>query len=157
MDINATLLVEMIIFLIFFMVTKHYIWPPIIQALDERKALIDKGLKQADEARQKLEQADKETKSALNKAALEANKIILNAQKEAQSIVNKTKKTCQERLNKLDKELEVQAEQAQKKAQKKIEGEMLAVATKICLKALAGSLDQKTASRLIETQTSTEN
>ena len=157
MDINATLLVEMIIFLIFFMVTKHYIWPPIIQALDERRALIDRGLKQADEARQKLEHTDKETKSAINKASLQANKIILNAQKEAQNIINRTKKTCQERLNKLDKELEVQTQQAQKKAQKKIEGEMLAIATKVCLKALAGSLDQKTASRLIETQTSAEN
>lgn len=157
MDINATLLVEMIIFLVFFMVTKHYIWPPILHALDERRALINKGLKQADEARQKLEQADKESLSTISKATQQAQKIVLSAQKEAQSLINETKKTCQDRLNRLDRELEIQTEQAQKKAQKRIEGEMLAIATKICQKALAGSLDQKAASRLIETQISTES
>ena len=49
------------------------------------------------------------------------------------------------------------SEQRGSRSEKKIEGEMLAIATKVCLKALAGSLDQKTASRLIETQTSAEN
>ena len=57
MDINATLLVEMIIFLLFVLITKHYIWPPIIGVLDERRDIIQKGLQQADQAKSELAKA----------------------------------------------------------------------------------------------------
>ena len=69
MDINATLLVEMVIFLLFFLLTKQYIWPPIIQVLDDRRATIEKGLRQADEAKAELAKAEKKAEETIHKAA----------------------------------------------------------------------------------------
>ena len=157
MDINATLLVEMVIFLVFFMITKHFIWPPIINVLDERREIISSGLKQADEARRELANAQQEAEAIIHKAAAEAKYMIHEAQKEAEVILSQTKKTCQQRLNALDKELGAKVLQAEKNAKKNIQGEMLQIATALCQKVLANSIDQKTMSQLIETQTKAEN
>ena len=44
MDINATLLVQMITFAIFVWFTMKFVWPPIMQAMKEREAKIAEGL-----------------------------------------------------------------------------------------------------------------
>ena len=152
MDINATLLVEMVIFLLFFLLTKHFIWPPIVQVLDERRATIEKSLRQADQAQQDLAQAEQAAQEKIHQAAHKAKEIIDNAQKEAIILLNNTKKSCQDRLAKLDIELEQKTKQAHQRAKKKIETEMLQVATVLCQKALDASLDQQTITRLIESQ-----
>ena len=157
MDINATLLIEMIIFLIFFMITKHYIWPPIIKALDARREIINTGLKQADEARHKLSKASEDAEVIIHEAAAKAKQIIQEAQREATEMVSEAQKACHARLNKLDKELEAKRLQAEKRAQKHIEDKMLILATEVCKKALAGSVDQKVATQLIEAQTGASN
>ena len=157
MDINATLLVEMVIFLLFFLLTKQYIWPPIIQVLDDRRATIEKGLRQADEAKAELAKAEKKAEETIHKAASTAKEIVDTAQKEAIVIINDAKKVSQERLLKLDKELEAKTAQAYKKAQKGIEEEMLTIAAELCQKALLESVDTRTATKLIEAQTRTES
>tara|TARA_B100001989_G_C24545621_1_gene470541 strand:+ start:1543 stop:2016 length:474 start_codon:yes stop_codon:yes gene_type:complete len=157
MDINATLLIEMVIFLTFFMITKHYIWPPIVEALDARREIINTGLKKADEARHHLEKANADAEQIIHEAAVKAKKIIHDAQKEAAEMITSAQKSCHERLNKLDKELDVKRKQAEKNAQKHIESQMLALATEVCKKALVGSLDQKTTTQLIQAQTGIKN
>ena len=92
MDINATLLVEMVIFLLFFLITKHYIWPPIVTVLDERREAIQKGLQQADEAKNELAKAHEKAEDTIHLAAQKAKKVVEDAQKEATALVNETKK-----------------------------------------------------------------
>ena len=112
MDINATLLVEMVIFLLFFLLTKQYIWPPIIEVLDERRATVEKGLRQADDAKAELAKAEEKAEETIHKAASKAKEIVNTAQKEAITIINDAKKASQERLLKLDKEPAAKTKQA---------------------------------------------
>ena len=58
MFINASLIVQMIVFLILVGFTMKYVWPPIIKALDERAAKIAAVLSAADKAKAELPGAE---------------------------------------------------------------------------------------------------
>ena len=57
MNINATLLVQMIAFGALIWFTMKFIWPPLINAIDERSQKIADGLAAADKARSELASA----------------------------------------------------------------------------------------------------
>ena len=48
MNINATLIVQIVVFLGLWWFTARYVWPPITKALDERSQKIADGLAAAD-------------------------------------------------------------------------------------------------------------
>ena len=51
MSINATLIAQMIVFLILVWFTMKFVWPPMAKALDERAKKIADGLSAADKAK----------------------------------------------------------------------------------------------------------
>ena len=59
MSINATLIVQAIVFLILVLFTMKFVWPPIAKALDERAQKIADGLAAADRAQVELTSANK--------------------------------------------------------------------------------------------------
>ena len=59
MSINATLIVQMIVFAILVWFTMSFVWPPIATALDERAKKIAEGLSAADKAKSDLEAAQR--------------------------------------------------------------------------------------------------
>ena len=44
MNINLTLIVQMLVFGAFVWFTKRFVWPPLVKAMDERQAIIAEGL-----------------------------------------------------------------------------------------------------------------
>lgn len=44
MNLNATLLVQMVTFIVFALFTMKFVWPPIVKAIDERRQKIAEGL-----------------------------------------------------------------------------------------------------------------
>ena len=152
MDINATLLVEMVIFLAFLTLTKHFVWGGIIEVLDERRAIIAEGLKKADQAKNEQAETDEAVRRLLKEASNKAQQIVKEAQKEAQVLLNEAKQSCQVKLMQHEKELEALTVQIEKKAQSRIEKQMLTLATEICQKALNESVDSKVSQKMIEKQ-----
>src|SRR5271157_1325343 len=57
MNLNATLIVQAIVFIVLGWVTMKFIWPPLIRALDERRQKIADGLAAADEGTKSLTEA----------------------------------------------------------------------------------------------------
>ena len=73
MSITATLIIQMIVFLILVGVTMKYIWPPITAALDERARKVAEGLSAADKARAELASANKRIEAELGAARNDAD------------------------------------------------------------------------------------
>ena len=57
MNINATLFIQALVFFVLAWVTMKFIWPPMIQAIDERRAKIAEGLDAASRGNKSLEEA----------------------------------------------------------------------------------------------------
>ena len=91
MTINATLIAQMIVFLILIWVTMKFIWPPLTLAMDERAKRIAEGLSAAEKARKDLADADARVADEIRKARSEATGIIDKAHQQASQIIEKAK------------------------------------------------------------------
>ena len=91
MDINATLLGQMITFAIFVWFTLKFVWPMIQSSMDERKQKILDGLDAAKKGHEKLKEAESRYEVLLKKAKEQSDSIIINANKQASKILEDAK------------------------------------------------------------------
>ncbi|WP_423063272.1 F0F1 ATP synthase subunit B [Candidiatus Paracoxiella cheracis] len=96
MDINATLIVQMVVFVAFIWVTMRFIWPPVVKALEERRKKIADGLAAAEQGQKDLEHAQIKVKEMLTDAKAEASHIIEQANKRANYIIEESKAKARE-------------------------------------------------------------
>ena len=94
MNLNATLFVQYVVFFILCFVTMKFVWPPIMNALDERAKKIADGLAAADRGRAEMQAAEKRVQAQLASAGEEGQKRVLDAEKRAQMIVDEAKNTA---------------------------------------------------------------
>ena len=76
MNINLTLLGEMITFAIFVWFTMRFVWPPLMKALNERREKIAAGLAAADKSHRDLELAQHKVTELLTEAKAQAAQLI---------------------------------------------------------------------------------
>jgi F-type H+-transporting ATPase subunit b len=89
--INATLVAQMIVFLILIWFTMKFIWPPLTKAMDDRAQRISEGLSAAEKARKDLADADARVAEEIRKARAEAATIIDRAHQQANQIIEKAR------------------------------------------------------------------
>ncbi|GEC95232.1 ATP synthase subunit b [Zoogloea ramigera] len=83
MNLNATLVAQLVVFFILAWVTMKFVWPPIVKALDERAKKIADGLAAADKAKSDLAHAEKKVVEELRKARESATDVRAAAEKQS--------------------------------------------------------------------------
>ena len=91
MNLNATLIVQIIVFLALWWFTARFVWPPITRALDERSKRIADGLAAADKAKADLAAAERRVDQELQQARAGAAEVRAGAEKQAAGIVEKAR------------------------------------------------------------------
>ena len=91
MNINATLIAQIIVFLIFVWFTMKFVWPPIAKALDERTDKIAEGLAAAERGKSDFAQAEKRVAEILAEGRNQVSEMVANAEKRAAQIVDEAK------------------------------------------------------------------
>ena len=141
MNINLTLIGQMVAFLVFVAFCMRYVWPPIMAAMEERQQKIADGLAAADRASHDLELAQKEAVDRLAEAKKEAAGIVDSANKRAATVIDEAKAAAVVEADR-GKELanaEVEREKAQAKEQLMSQVSALAIAG--AEKVLAAEID----------------
>ena len=130
MSINATLIVQMIVFAILVWFTMKFIWPPITAALDERARKIADGLSAADKAKAELAQANKRVEEQLSAARTDATQRLADAERLAQSMVEEAKGRANDEGAKIIAAVRAEAEQESTKAREALREQVAALAVK---------------------------
>jgi len=94
MEINATLIGQLITFAILVWFIMKYVWPPITKAMAEREKKIAAGLEAADRSQRELEHAEHKALSIIREAKLEASHIVEQAHKRFAQIVDEAKESA---------------------------------------------------------------
>jgi F-type H+-transporting ATPase subunit b len=76
MNMNATLILQSIAMMVFVWFCMKFIWPPLLKAMDERRAKIADGLAASDRAEQALAEANQEVENQIRAAREKAGEII---------------------------------------------------------------------------------
>ena len=91
MNLNATLVAQLVVFFILAWVTMKFVWPPIVKALDERAKKIAEGLTAADKAKSDLAHAEKKVVEEMRKAREPATDVRAAAEKQAAVFVDEAR------------------------------------------------------------------
>ncbi|MGM9483009.1 F0F1 ATP synthase subunit B [Roseateles sp. NT4] len=130
MFINASLIVQMIVFLLLVGFTMKFVWPPITKALDERAAKIRDGLSAADKAKAELAGAEAQIAKELAATKAESGKLISDAEKRAAAIVDAAKGRAEEEGAKILAAAKADAEQQVSRAREALREQVAALAVK---------------------------
>lgn len=130
MNLNATLVAQMVVFFILWWVVAKFIWPPLVKALDERAKKIADGLAAADKGKAELELANKRVEQALTEARNEGAQRIADAEKRAQMSADEIKQNAQAEAARIIAQAKAEAEQQAVRARESLRDQVAVLAVK---------------------------
>jgi F-type H+-transporting ATPase subunit b len=150
MDINATLLGQMLVFGILIWFSWKFIWPPLVKAVDDRQKKIAEGLAAAERGQSELTNAHGQAQAIVNEARDKAVKIVDQAGKRSSEIVDEARGTAIAEGQRLigDAKQEITLDQARARDALRKDVAQLAVAG--ASKLLQREIDPKAHADLIE-------
>ncbi|HAF87801.1 MAG: F0F1 ATP synthase subunit B [Legionellaceae bacterium] len=150
MDINFTLIIQMLVFAAFVWFTMKFVWPPLVKAMEERQAKIADGLSAAERGRKELELAQHRAKDELRQAKSHAAEIIEKATKRANQLVDEArheaKLEAQKQAKLAHEQLQHEINQAKDALRKQVSELAVLAAERIIKK----EIDEKTNSALLD-------
>lgn len=130
MSINASLIAQLIVFLILVWFTMTFIWPPIARALDQRAQQIADGLSAADKAKADLNAANRRVEEQLSAARNETAQRLADAERLAQSMIEEAKVRANEEGAKIVAAAKADAEQQAVQAREALRSQVAALAVR---------------------------
>ena len=150
MNINLTLIGQMIAFVCFVMFCMKYVWPPILAAIAEREKKIADGLAAADRASHDLELAQEKAVERLKEAKHEAASIIDAANKRGIQLVEEAKGAAVVEADRVKTAAHAEIEQESNRAREQLRGQVAALALAGAEKVLGATIDQKAHAELVD-------
>ncbi len=142
MDINiGTLLGQTIAMIFFVWFCMKYIWPHILNAIEERQTKIADGLAAADRGQQKLEQAQAEAEDIVAEARKQATGILDQAHARANEIVADGKAEGVKERERQLAAAKAEIEQETNRAREELRGQVSAIAVASAEKILNREID----------------
>ncbi len=149
MNLNATLIAQMVVFLILAWFTMKFVWPPMVKALDERSRKIADGLAAAEKGKTELEAAHKRVDQELAQARNDGQQRIADAEKRALSVAEEIKANAQAEAARIIAQAKADAEQQVVKARETLRAEVATLAVKGAEQILKREIDQAAHAELL--------
>jgi F-type H+-transporting ATPase subunit b len=150
LDINGTLIAEIIAFLLMLGVLARWVYPPIIKAAEARQMQIKQQLEQAEKARQEAEARLQGAQEEIQKARLQAGQIIEQANRAAERIQQEAQEKAREEARRIVEAASRDIEAERQRAVQSIRLQMADIVEAAVGKIVGDSLDGAGHKRLIE-------
>ena len=149
-DINGTVIVELITFLIMLAILARYVYPEIVKLAEARQRAIAEQLKEAEQSRDAAEKRLKEAEDKLNDARKTAQSVIEAATKSGEQLRLEMRQKAEEEskraIEAARKEIEAEREQAIRSVRSEVAGLVVAATEKV----IGETLDDERHRQLID-------
>jgi F-type H+-transporting ATPase subunit b len=142
-NINLTLVVQMVVFALLVWFTMKFLWPMILGPMDERARKIATGLAAAEKGQQDLAQASQRAEGAIREARDRANEIVDQAQRRANEMVEAAKSQALQEGERLVAAARTQIDLATTKARESLRKEVAQLAVRSASQLLGREIDAK--------------
>jgi len=147
---NLTLFGQSITFFVFVWFCWKFIWPPLVQAMQERQKTIGEGLAAAERAEKDLELAQERATDKLREAKEEAQQILDQARSQANQMIENARTEAEAEKARILETQEAEIEQRVNRAKEQLRGQVAALAIAGAEKVLGASVDESRHSELLE-------
>jgi F-type H+-transporting ATPase subunit b len=150
MNLNATLFIQTIVFVILGWVTMRFIWPPLIKAIEERQRKIAEGLASSERAEKSLAEAKANATDIIKEARVQANKIVEQANKRSSEVVDEARGTAIAEGQRLLADARTEVTLESNRAREQLRREVALIAVAGAGKLLGREIDAKAHADLLE-------
>ncbi len=150
MNLNATLIIQAIVFFILAGVTMKFIWPPLIAAIDDRRRKIAEGLASAEKGEKSLMEAKSSASDILKEARVQAAKIDEQANRRSNELVDEARGVAVAEGQRLVAEARQNVALESTRAREDLRKEVAAIAVAGAGKLLGREIDPKAHADLLD-------
>ncbi|OUS39812.1 F0F1 ATP synthase subunit B ['Osedax' symbiont bacterium Rs2_46_30_T18] len=150
MNINLTIIGQIIAFFFFVVFCMKYVWPPITAALEERKKKIAEGLDAADRAERDLLAAKEQAEADMQDSKEQSAAIIEQANKRASQIVDEAKEAASAEAERIKLAAQADIEQEVNRAKETLRTQVAVLAVAGAEKILEASVDEAAHAKLVD-------
>lgn len=135
---------------VLFFILWRFAWPVILKTVDNRAALIDKGVEYAQNAKQQLDQANRTSEGMLQQTRDKQAEMLREADRLKTQIVEDARKEAQKEAQKVMDAAKVSIAQQQKEAEQQLRSQVGQMALNIAQKVVKNHIaDPKAQSQLV--------
>jgi F-type H+-transporting ATPase subunit b len=149
-NINLTLIVQMIVFILLIWFTMRFVWPMILGPMNERERRIAQGLAAAEEGEKELSQARDKADAVVREARERANQIIDHAQHRANELIEQAKGAANVEGARILASAQQQIELDTTRAKETLRREVAGIAVGAASKLLGREIDARAHADLLE-------
>lgn len=150
MNLNATILAQILIFGLVIWVTMKFLWPEITGSIQERAKKIAEGLAAAERGQKDLVAAEARVEELVKAARERALAMEHQAQARANQIVEAAKQTAQSEATRLMEAAHAQVVLETQKARDALRGQVAALAVSGAEKIIGREIDARTHAQLLD-------
>lgn len=150
MNINATLIGELIAFVVFVIFCMKFVWPPIMAAIEDRQKTIADGLAASERAAKDLELAQDNAKVQLKEAKAQAAEIVDAAKKRETQLIDEAAGKAQAERDKIIASGHAEIESERNRAKEELRKQVAVLAIAGAEKILERSIDAATHSDILD-------
>lgn len=143
MNLNVTLVAQLVVFFILVWFTMQFVWPPIVKALDERAKKVADGLEAADKAKADLAHAEKRAVEEMRKARESSAEARTSAEKQASQIVDEARADANRIIAQAREAAEGEAGAAAQRVKESLRDQLASLAVAGAEKILRKEVDAK--------------
>lgn len=150
MNFNATLIGQMITFGLLVLFTMKYVWPPIVQAMQDRQKRIADGLAFAERSVREQELAKAKAAQMLKEAKQQAAEIINQAHKRANEAIEQSKLEARIEGDRQFVVAKAEIEQEVNRAREQLRSQVVSLAMAGASKVLKREVDEAANAALLD-------
>jgi F-type H+-transporting ATPase subunit b len=150
MNFNLTLIGQMVTFAVFVWFTMAYVWPPIVKALNDRKAKIAEGMAAAERGHQEKALGEQRAVELMKEAKQQAADILRQAQRRAGEIIEEAKNDARAEGQRLVVAAEAEIERETNRAREELRERVATLAVAAAEKILRKEIDPAAHKGLVE-------
>lgn len=150
LQINATLVVELIAFVVMLAILARWVYPPVIRAAEARQRQVAEQLQAADRARKEAEARLQQADAAIQDARGQAGQIIERANRAAEQIQQEAQEKAREEARRIVEAASRDIDAERQRAVQSIRLQMADIVTEAVGRIVGGSLDGERHRQLIE-------
>jgi F-type H+-transporting ATPase subunit b len=150
MNLNLTMLGQMIAFAIFVWFSWKFVWPPLMKAIEDRQKSVADGLAAAEKGKQELAIADRKSNEALAEARSRAGEILAQAERRAAQIVEEAKSAAKVEGDRIIAGAKAETQQETSRAKEQLRDQVAALAVAGAEKILRREVDAKAHADLLD-------
>ncbi len=142
-------IIQLITFILGYLVLRKWAFGPIIKALKARHQLIDDGVKLGQEMHHKKEQLEQQIQDQLRKARAQADQIVSEAEQNAKELINNAETKAQDRSKAIIDEASLKTKQDITLAKQKLESEIIGLVGEVTEALIDQKIDDKEDTKII--------